>query len=124
MVTPDHTERVRAAATAFREAILSSPREDLPICVRDFPAGACGDASLMLGSYLKHLGLGAWEYVAGVARSARDRYSHAWIRQGDLIVDITAEQFPECPPGVLVTTDPGWHSQFEIDVQHDADVNV
>ena len=49
------------------------------------------------------LGSGAFNYVLGM-RVGEDgeRYSHAWLPQGDTIIDITADQFPGQPP-VIVT---------------------
>lgn len=57
----------------------------------------------------KRKGFGRWEYVTGW----RGRSSHAWLRQGNVIVDVTADQFPDMDQPVIVTTDDGWHRQFD-----------
>jgi len=48
-------------------------------------------------------------YVWGM----RGEQSHAWLECGDLIVDITADQFPEIKEKILVTTDRYWHKIFK-----------
>lgn len=100
---------VRAAAMAFRQAILECPDTGL-ISLREFPNGSCGDASPLLGQFLDDQGLGKWEYVSGERKG--DRHSHAWIEQRGLIVDITADQFPDIEEAVIVTRDRSWHDQF------------
>ena len=119
---PVKSGTVRALAVAFRSAILLSDARRLPFSLRDFPSGACGDASLLLAHFLAEAGLYGAVYVSGLW----ERYSHAWLELGNLIIDITADQFtadpqaalvldglPETPDGVLVTTSRDWHSRFE-----------
>lgn len=48
-----------------------------------------------------------------------EQYSHAWLRQGNIIVD----QFPGKPP-VIVTEVTRWYDGFEAEVQHEADFHV
>lgn len=55
----------------------------------DFPEGACGDASLLLGQLLSDEGLGQWWYCTGHLNGN----SHAWLERGGVIVDLTADQF-------------------------------
>jgi hypothetical protein len=60
--------------------------------------------------YLHQAGHGEWEYVTGERVS--DFYSHAWLEQDGLIVDITADQFEGIDQPVIVTHDRRWHRQF------------
>lgn len=79
-----------------------------------FPRGACGDTGLPLAWRFEEQGFGAWEHVAGW----RDGWSHAWLEgdgkcgQAGVIVDVTADQFPDADADVVVTDDPSWHRQF------------
>jgi hypothetical protein len=61
----------------------------------------------MLGQYLIHSGLSAWNYCYGIDPDSLS--SHAWIERGGLIVDITADQFADISERVIVTTDATWH---------------
>jgi hypothetical protein len=35
--------------------------------------------------------------------------SHAWVEQGQVLADITADQFTDVPDRVIVTADRSWH---------------
>lgn len=110
---------VQRSAARFRGALqAAAPRlaeRSLALYgLLEFPLGACLDASLMLADYLEHCGLGEWTCVAGERpyKPAMPQ-SHAWLERDGLIVDITADQFNDCPgPAVWVTRDRGWHAQF------------
>lgn len=96
----------------------------MPITLQGFPAGACGDATPLLGYYLKTHGFGTFDYVSGIGEDEDgERTSHAWLRQGDIIVDITADQFRDKAP-VIVTDASPWHEGFEVEVPHEADFHV
>ncbi len=112
-------ERLRELATRFRAALLACDRNSLSITLRNFPNGACGDASYLLAKYLKQKGCGQFDYVLGERR--KDQHSHAWLEQDGIIVDITANQFDNQVKEVLVTSDRSWHQQFEENGRHVAD---
>lgn len=117
-------EGLTKAAGMFREAIGHTSREKLPVTLQEFPHGACGDATLLLGYYLKTLGFGTFDYVLGMGEDEDGgQYSHAWLRQGDIIVDITADQFRAKAP-VIVTDASPWHEGFSTQVLHEADFHV
>ncbi|NTA40588.1 hypothetical protein [Agrobacterium salinitolerans] len=113
-------EQLEILARRFRDAIERTPANLLPITFQNFPAGACGDATLVLGHYLKAQGLAAFDYVLGM----RDNHSHAWLQHGDIIIDITADQFSEIDQSVIVTAHPTWHSEFAAEVLHEADFTI
>jgi len=78
-----------------------------------FPGGWCDDCSRVLGSLLREQGENGFERVVG-RRGEHLEKSHVWLRRGDLIVDITADQFPEEGTApVMVTTDHVWHDGWE-----------
>jgi len=82
-------KKVYSKASAFRKAIESLGVEKLGLLFRAFPAGCCGNTSLMLGAYLSTEGLGEFDYVSGI----RGKQSHAWLEKEGIIVDITSDQF-------------------------------
>jgi len=81
----------------------------LPIGLKDFPIGACLDASLLLGHYLAQSDIGKPIYVSGT----KDGRTHMWLEMDGVIIDITADQFGDAPERIMVTRDTAWHSQFE-----------
>ena len=79
-----------------------------------FPKGSCGDSSLLLEKFLRDHHIEGCFYVQGESVPEHpDCRSHAWLEYGDVILDITADQFA-CHPGpsVIVTRDRTWHSHF------------
>ncbi|MCU1588875.1 MAG: hypothetical protein JWP11_131 [Frankiales bacterium] len=63
----------------------------------------------MLGQYLRDRGLGDWTYRTG---RDPDGHTHAWLERDGTLLDITADQFHDGQPSVVLTTDPSWHSRF------------
>lgn len=107
-VTLETTElEIRLRARAFREAIIKAGQGVL-LTLDNFPAGSCGDASILLATYLEELGYGRFDYVCG----SRNGHSHAWLAKDGLIVDITADQFPEIKEMVFVGNEHHWHGEF------------
>jgi hypothetical protein len=88
---------------------LRSPR----IAFEEFPKGSCGDATLLLGTLLKDRGLGTFTYALGTRNGKNGRHSHAWLEAGDVVVDITADQFPEIDQRVIVAENSAWHASFQ-----------
>jgi hypothetical protein len=117
----DRLCRLRELAGAFRSAIERTDRERLPCTLQEFPKGSCGDAALLLGTFLKNQGMGPFQYVCGW----RDGYSHAWLEADGIIIDITADFFPDESDPVIVTNRSPWHDAFERKVDpHEADYRV
>jgi hypothetical protein len=111
--TDDRLARLREVAARFRHAIKRCDCQRLAIGMQDFPTGSCGDATDLLGAYLADEGLGSFMYVEGWRGAVEDRHSHAWLEEDGLIVDITADQFPEIEQPVIVTRHSDWHATFE-----------
>lgn len=116
------TAEIRAHATGFRDAIERCDRAALGISFTHFPRGSCGDVAPLLGTYLKDVGAGAFQYVLGARGEGRFRETHAWLEGDRLIIDITADQFDDAPrERVIVTTRSPWHNSFEREAKHDGD---
>lgn len=114
---------VKLLATKMREAIEAVPQEKLPQPMSHFPRGSCGDASLLLGAYLVDQGFNGFEYVCGERgiKAKNTWTSHAWLALGELVVDITADQFADAPSSVIVESPSLWHQQFEVDQKGPSD---
>lgn len=111
--------RLRATAGVFRDAIEACDSGALPEWFDSFPLGCCGDATELLARYLEEEGFGSFRYICGYCRGEDSQeVSHAWLQQGDVTVDITADQFRGGRERVSVESDSGWHKSFEIRVDH------
>lgn len=69
-------------------------------------------------------GYGEFHYVSGERGNNKDRYSHAWLLQDQLIIDITADQFNEIEQKVTVTDSSEWHKTFKTKLVSIADFSV
>jgi len=78
-----------------------------------FPRNSCDHASALLGRFLRENGFPNVQYVYNGYRGTRAE-GHAWlVVDGDIIVDITASQFPDQKDEIIVSRDSAWHSAFE-----------
>jgi len=115
----DH-RKLKQLATEFRLAIEKCQGvRTIIVTFSNFPRGSCGEASLFLAKYLEENNCGCFNYILG----DREGRSHAWLEQGDVIVDITADQFDDNDQPVIVTVNHNWHSQFSGEVQHVANLD-
>jgi hypothetical protein len=113
-------ERIRDLAQAMRTALERAAPMRLPVTLRGFPKGACGDSELLVAKLLEGHGHPPFDYMLG----SRDGWSHAWLQQGDLIVDITGDQFVDHAPAVTVTRGSAWHAAFNGQRLHVADFAI
>ncbi|HJV36723.1 hypothetical protein [Geomonas sp.] len=105
-------------ASRFRSGILRCNWRSLSLpTLRDFPRGACGDASLLLAKYLQVQRCGLAHYVLG----GRAGLPHAWLQLHGFVVDITADQFDDQVAGVIVSADSSWHCSFHGKIHSPAD---
>lgn len=79
----------------------------MPANVKDFPLGACGDTTEMLGQYLDDRGFGVWMYIQG--HRDTDGWTHAWLERDGVVIDITADQFEDVTEPVIVSATSTWH---------------
>ena len=64
---------------------------------------------MLLGTFLKNHGMVPFRYVCG---RREGQSHHSWIEAEGVIVDITADQFPEISERVIVTRCSPWHGSF------------
>lgn len=109
----DESGGIFECARRFRRLIETCDRGALCLPIQAFPNGSCGDVCPLLAAYLSEQGYPAFHYVCGERERIDDtglRFgSHAWLQKGSLIVDITADQFPEISLPVIVTASSEWH---------------
>lgn len=109
--------RLLGHVTRFRIAIENCDKSSLPLSFEQFPKGSCGDATLLLAKFLEESGYGEFNYILG----KRNGSSHAWLEQGDVVVDITADQFTDMPHPAFVECGSKWHASFCGEIQNVAD---
>ncbi|GAB4059790.1 hypothetical protein GCM10028811_15920 [Uliginosibacterium sediminicola] len=88
--------------------VFENHRDAFGILAKGFPRGACGTASDFFGYWLKKNGALSVEYVWG----QRDGVTHGWLEIGDLIIDITSDQFEDGVGAVFVETERKFHDTF------------
>jgi len=113
---------IQSVASRFRKAIEACDRSMLPISFEEFPLGSCGDVTPLLGTYLIEHGFGTFDYILG--ERGESGHTHAWLRRGQLDVDITADQFADAPKVVIVCVDSAWHRTFRQHAKHIADFRI
>jgi hypothetical protein len=118
-----HAPQLLAMARRFRKGIELIQPSQRPICMQSFPCGACGDTSLLFGAYLVDHGMHGFLYVSGDRGSKNDNSwtSHAWLQKGQLVIDLTADQFPDAPTDVIVAEPSKWHKTFSTDREQCSD---
>jgi len=110
-------QSIRDDLVKIRAALERMDKPDLPVSLRDFPRGACGDTCEVLAEILKELGHGTFWYVAGCRENG---ISHAWLQRGSTVVDITADQFDEIHEPVYLGPLNSWYQAFEVRQRHEA----
>ncbi|MFD0680371.1 MULTISPECIES: hypothetical protein [unclassified Paenibacillus] len=104
-------EQIKNYGVLFRNAIQSMPINEFPKSpfFDNFPTGCCGDTSNLFAKFLSSKG-----FVASYVWGLRKEQSHAWLEYKNIIIDLTADQFPEVKEKVIVTANKAWHYQFRI----------
>ena len=108
----------------FRNAIEAVSKSFISESLKGFPEGACGDTTLLLGTYLQETGYGTFDYMLGRRFNGDQWHTHAWLGGHGLIIDITADQFEEMVDTVVVTSQSDWHETFEAEIRHPADYRI
>ena len=111
-------------ATQFRQLIENADWSKLTVEFEDFPAGSCGDASILLAQYLIDAGYETPTYVSAELARPPNLPSHAWIELDGVILDITADGFEPSMPSVVVTENSEWRDQFNRLDEHPAAIHL
>ena len=116
LINNSKIDEIQLYAEKFRFAIEQCDKKILPVTFRSFPKGSCGDTCLILAKYLDDSALGVFNYILGrIYKDNQNYYTHAWLKQSQVIVDITADQFNNVQQKVIVTTNSNWHKNFYIE---------
>jgi len=75
-----------------------------------FPFNVCGNVCEFLGGRLLQIGINNVRCIYG---AKLDGGTHAWLEVGDLIIDITSDQFSDGLGKVYVDNDRSFHDCFE-----------
>jgi len=67
---------------------------------------------MLLGEYLRANRLGDFRLRSGQRQLGESSTTHAWLEQDLLVVDITADQFPDVADAVFVGRGSSWHEQW------------
>ena len=114
--SPSFSEQLYLPVYDFRRALeryaLRVPRG---VFTR-FPYGCCRVSSQLLARYL----VTEWRvppvhFVSGVRPQTHRQgawESHLWIKVGECLIDVTADQYREVDVPVIVTNDGSWHDTF------------
>ncbi len=115
VVKVDALADITAVAARVRQALASAPPDELPDHWTAFPRGTCADTSLVLCAFLADAGFVGFELICGERGSQETGTysSHAWLQRGQLVVDITADQFAD-GPGPVVVEASEWHRGFYV----------
>ncbi|MFK7693310.1 transglutaminase domain-containing protein [Paenibacillus sp. HJGM_3] len=115
-------DKIREHALAFRKTIQLMPLNEFPNSsfFENFPRGCCGDTSHLFAKFLSNKGIQA-HYVWGIDKEGR---SHAWLEHNCVIIDLTADQFPDIHEEVIVTRNGQWYEQFTIQGKYLSDFEM
>lgn len=99
---------INETASRIRKVLEKNRDNTSDINFTDFPRGACGVTSELLGRYFRDF-MNMEAYYVEASRD--DDCTHAWVTIENLIIDITADQFDQEP--VIVSYNSPWHDQWE-----------
>jgi hypothetical protein len=118
-------DRVRELAVRFRKAILKCDKTELPLSLANFPTGSCADASMLLGTYFKDNGINGFILIKGRRGEGNSLETHYWLEKGDMLVDITGDQFEGTNEEVVISkTDSRRYGTFDKSILQEADYRV
>ena len=104
----------------FRQAIESADFSEASVGAEGharmdpFPHGVCSEATTLLGIHLatKYMAEPLVGVIAQIEDNGKWFGSHHWLEHDDIIIDITADQFPMVKNPVLVTRQSEFHSKY------------
>lgn len=107
--------RVAKSIHQFTKVFIErSPEEFYCELFSLFPRGCCEYASLLLARFLyeEHPGVEINKLTGESGPEFDGR--HIWLKIGSENIDITAKQFDNELPDILITQDGGWHEKYKI----------
>jgi len=89
-----------------------------------FPKQCCGDTANLLWKYLQLEHNGKYNDFLQVKSGvkSKDNQSHAWVEfRKRIIIDITADQFPDIDERVIITSDKKYYEVFKNQMENEPD---
>lgn len=112
-IEDDINEFLFHVASAFRDAFDQTDLSQAHGFLRGFPKGNCNRATLFIGRFLhEEYNLSGYE-VCGDRESPDGLDSHAWLKIGNTIIDITCDQYNENKEKVITSFDSAWHKSWQ-----------
>lgn len=99
-------------ALVFRKAFEETDFTNFSDKLCHFPKHSCVIASIVLGYYFYKNHIGNF-FLKKAAKMQNQLIWHSWLTYGNIIIDITADQFLEIENPVIVTTHSVWHEKFK-----------
>jgi hypothetical protein len=111
----DGVKRLREEATRVRRAIEQTERDERTAGnLASFPRQCCDHGMSLLALHLSRLGFSGLKRAKGERRPPDDYpVFHVWLRWKDVLLDITADQFGEGLPPVVVDRRSPWHEAWK-----------
>ena len=103
--------RLHEAASSVRHAIETTDLSGRGGNLADFPQRCCHHATKLLAAHLWQSGWTGLKVATG-RRNGDAHSEHVWLQAGDVIVDITADQFDEGLGPVVVARCSEWHAAW------------
>ena len=111
LLAPEAVALLQTVVTAFRHACDRIHQQGrLPVNMTNYPRGCCDNCSEILGDYLISRGLAPAVFV----KAFKGKRSHAWIEVGNLVIDITGDQF-DGRPSVFFDVPDTWVKKWKVD---------
>ncbi len=107
--------RIKSEAAKLRGAIEATERDEQTAGnLASFPRQCCDHGVRLLALHLSRLGFGDLKKARG-ERPSQITYPtfHVWLRWRDVTIDITADQFNEGLPPVVVARRSPWHTAWK-----------
>jgi hypothetical protein len=102
-------EQVSEILKKARELFETRGSEIDSVCFGNFPRGACGNSSDIIGKWLSQKGVSGLKYAWGT----RGQASHGWLEYKGYILDITSDQFADGCGSVFIWQNSKFHSSFK-----------
>ncbi|GLR04380.1 hypothetical protein GCM10007906_19680 [Vibrio hyugaensis] len=111
----------------FKDALAMELKEAdrVPAELSSFPFGSCEETSKMLALYLSDNDISDVVYTRNNTISEMSGSGvHYWVVvDGTWVIDLTAHQFDECDDDFIVSQSSDFHSNYELESAHIADIN-
>jgi hypothetical protein len=117
-------DQLRREATRVRRAVEAVERpEHSAGNLAQFPKECCDHATKLLALHLSRLGLDNLQKAKGQQGAWPDAKYHVWLHWQGVTLDITADQFGEGQPDIVVIRQSPWHDRWKptleaVDLEH------